>query len=99
MPERLEVLAVAERFGENLRRVRRREDLSQDELARRASLHRTYIGMLENGHQACGIAVLVRLAGALGIAPGELLDGIGWVPGPEAEGAFAFGSGSISQEQ
>jgi transcriptional regulator with XRE-family HTH domain len=32
---------VAERFGENLRRVRRREGLSQEQLAIRASLHRS----------------------------------------------------------
>ncbi len=48
MTEREQALAVAERFGWNLRRVRRREDLSQERLARRASLHRTEIGKLEN---------------------------------------------------
>jgi transcriptional regulator with XRE-family HTH domain len=38
---------VAERFGDNLRRTRRREGLSQEQLAARASLHRTEIGRLE----------------------------------------------------
>jgi transcriptional regulator with XRE-family HTH domain len=92
MPERDEALAVAGRFGENLRRVRRREDLSQERLAKRASLHRTEIGLLEKGERVCRIDTLVRLAGAMAVPPGELLEGIGWLPGPETDGAFAFTS-------
>jgi transcriptional regulator with XRE-family HTH domain len=91
------VEAVAVRFGENLRRVRRREGLSQEQLAARASLHRTEIGVLERSRRVCRIDTLVRLAGALAVPPGELLDGIAWVPGPQPRGAFVFGSGSISR--
>jgi transcriptional regulator with XRE-family HTH domain len=80
--------AVADRLGENLRRVRRREGLSQEQTAVRASLHRTEIGLLEHGERVCRIDTLIRLAGAMGVAPGELLDGIGWIPGPETEGTF-----------
>jgi transcriptional regulator with XRE-family HTH domain len=87
--------AVAERFAANLGRVRRREGLSQEELAVRASLHRTEIGRLESGGRACRIDTLIRLAGAMAVPPGELLDGIAWVPAPERHGAFAFGSSSI----
>ncbi|HEX4730521.1 MAG TPA: helix-turn-helix transcriptional regulator [Solirubrobacterales bacterium] len=90
MPQRRSDLAVAERFGENLRRVRKREDLSQEKLAKRASLHRTEIGLLEKGLRVCRIDTLIRLAGAMAIPPGELLDGIYWVPGPETEGSFSF---------
>lgn len=96
MPEREQALAVSERFGRNLRRVRNREDLSQERLARRASLHRTEIGLLEKGERVCRIDTLVRLAGAMAVPPGELLDGMVWVvPGPEPEGAFAFGTSTI----
>jgi hypothetical protein len=31
-------------------------------------------------------------SGAMAVPPGELLDGIHWVPGPEREGAFTFDS-------
>ena len=86
---------MAERFGRNLRRVRRREGLSQEELAVRASLHRTEIGLLERGERVPRIDTLLRLAGSMAIPPGELLDGIDWVPPPEVIGAFAFGSISI----
>jgi transcriptional regulator with XRE-family HTH domain len=87
---------VAERFGNTLRRVRRREGLSQEQLALRASLHRTEVGRLERGERVCRIDTLIRLASAMSVPPGELLVGIDWVPGPETEGTFAFGSNSIS---
>jgi transcriptional regulator with XRE-family HTH domain len=82
---------VAERFAENLRRVRRREDLSQEQLAKRASLHRTAVGLLERGGRTCRIDTLIRLACAMDVSPGELLDGIDWIPGPEMEGTFSIG--------
>lgn len=96
MREEGQVPAVAERFGENLRRIRRREGLSQEQLAVRASLHRTAIGLLENGQRVCRTDTLIRLAGAMAIRPEELLDGIAWVGGPEPKGAFAFGSRPIA---
>jgi transcriptional regulator with XRE-family HTH domain len=84
---------VAGRFGENLRCVRRREGLSQEELAARASLHRTEVGKLENAERVPRIDTLLQLAGAMAIAPGELLEGIFWVPGPKPQGPFTFTSG------
>jgi transcriptional regulator with XRE-family HTH domain len=93
MPERDQALAVAGRFGENLRRVRKREDLSQERLAKLASLHRTEIGLLEKGERVCRIDTLIRLAGAMDVPPGELLDGIAWIPAPENGGTFSFNPG------
>jgi transcriptional regulator with XRE-family HTH domain len=85
--------AVAERFGENLRRVRRRECLSQEQLAARAALRRTEVGKLERAGRVCRIDTLIRLAGAMAVPPGELLEGIDWVPGPEPSGAFVLRAG------
>jgi ribosome-binding protein aMBF1 (putative translation factor) len=81
---------VALQFGENLRRARRRRGLSQEELAVRASLHRTEIGMLENGLRVARITTLIQLAGALKIEPSELIAGIGWTPGGILGGSFGF---------
>jgi transcriptional regulator with XRE-family HTH domain len=92
MPQKRRDLAVADRFGRNLRRVRRREDLSQEELGERAGLHRTEVGKLEKGKRVPRIDTLIRLAGAMAVPPGELLDGIDWVPVPKAVGSFPFGS-------
>jgi transcriptional regulator with XRE-family HTH domain len=95
---REEALVVADEFGWNLRRMRRRHDLSQDRLASRAALHRTAIGKLENGERVCRIDTLIRLGGAMKIPPGDLLDGILWVPGPESTGAFSFAATARSED-
>jgi transcriptional regulator with XRE-family HTH domain len=93
MPGRAQGRKVADRFGRNLRRVRRREGLSQARTAARASLDRTEIGLLERGERVPRIDTLIRLAGALAVPPGELLDGIDWIPGPPtADGTFDFGT-------
>ena len=78
-----------------LRRIRRREDLSQEQLAKRSSLHRTEIGFLERAERVCRIDTLMKLAGAMAVPPEELLDGIAWVSGPEPYGTFIFGTTTI----
>lgn len=83
-------LEVARQFGENLRRARRRADLSQEQLGSRASLHRTAIGLLERGARMPRIDTLVKLATALRIPPSELIEGIAWTPGTAEAGAFSI---------
>lgn len=79
---------IAGRFGENLTRCRRHAKISQEELGIRASLHRTQIGVLERGGRLPRIDTLIKLAGALGVSPGDLLDGIVWRPGSANVGGF-----------
>ncbi len=90
---------VAARFAENLRRIRLIERLSQDQMAQRASLHRTEIGLLESGKRVCRIDTLIQLAGAVAIPPEEFIEGIIWVPKPETKGAFSFYSRPFSQRR
>ena len=80
--------AVAERFTHNLLRARKSADLTQEEIAFRAALHRTEIGLLERGLRIPRIDTLVKLAGALGVEPAVLLDGISWEPGDYRPGGF-----------
>jgi transcriptional regulator with XRE-family HTH domain len=75
-------------FGENLARCRRRANMSQEELGIRASLHRTEISQLERGLRVARIDTLLKLAGALGVAPSELIAGIDWSPGSATAGRF-----------
>jgi transcriptional regulator with XRE-family HTH domain len=82
---------VARRVGANLRRARERADLSQEELAVRASLHRTAVGQLERGERVARADTLVKLAGSLGIPPGDLLDGLKWEPGGTRVGRLSDG--------
>lgn len=81
---------VAERFGENLRRARRRGGLSQEQVAVRASLHRTEIGLLERGGRVARIDTLIQLAGAMSVPTADLLEGIHWTPGDYQGGSFEF---------
>jgi transcriptional regulator with XRE-family HTH domain len=73
-------VTVADRFGANLRRCRRRVRLSQEELAVAAGLHRNAIGKLENGERVPRIDTLVKLCGALETDAADLLRGIVWEP-------------------
>jgi len=60
-------------LGSNLRRLRKRQALSQEELAHRANVDRTYISSIERGVYAVTIDVLDRLARALDVEAWELL--------------------------
>ena len=87
---RLRSEEVAVKFGRNLFRCRRRAAMSQEELGKLASLHRTEIGLLEHGGRIPRIDTLMKLAAALAVSPAELLEGIHWVPGDSAKGSFAI---------
>jgi len=79
---------VAEQFGENLRRLRRRADLSQEEAAVRASLHRTEISHLERGQRIARVDTVAKLAAALEVDPGDFFAGIEWEIGDVRIGRF-----------
>lgn len=57
----------------NLRKKRREAGLSQEELAHRAGIDRTYISSLERSVYNAGIDVVDRLARELGLAAADLL--------------------------
>lgn len=65
-----------ERFAHNLRRERKRLDISQEELGFRCDLHRTEISLLERGQRDPRLATIVKLARALDVKVAELLKGI-----------------------
>lgn len=64
---------IRETFAKNLRAVRRDKGLSQEELAHRAELDRTYISALERNVYNPTIDVVGRLAEALRVEPATLL--------------------------
>ena len=71
---------AAQRFGRNLFMARRRAGYSQEELAALCSLHRTEIGLVENGRRLPRVDTLVKLISTLGIRADDLLGGIEWMP-------------------
>jgi transcriptional regulator with XRE-family HTH domain len=62
-----EVLAL------NVRKYRRDQGLSQEELAHRAGVDRTYISSIERRRYAASVDVLDRLARVLGVEAADLL--------------------------
>ncbi|MEQ1726100.1 MAG: helix-turn-helix transcriptional regulator [Sphingopyxis sp.] len=65
---------IRERLAKNLRQLRQKKGWSQEAFADEAGLHRTYISDLERGARNPTISVVDKLAAALGVTPGRLLD-------------------------
>ncbi len=60
-------------FAEVLREIRQEKGLSQEELADRAGLHRTYISQVERGLKSPSLRSLEQIAQALGVPASALL--------------------------
>ncbi|MFG1266277.1 helix-turn-helix domain-containing protein [Xanthobacter aminoxidans] len=66
-------MEIREVFARNLRAARLAKGLSQEELAHRAGIDRTYISSLERSVYHASIDVVDRLASALDLDAAELL--------------------------
>ena len=67
-------MSVTKRVGANLRRVREAEGISQEDLAGRAGLHRTYVSGVERGVRNPTVKVLDKIAKALKVKPSVFLE-------------------------
>lgn len=61
-------------FGRRVRTLRLARGFSQEELAERAGLHRTYVSSLERGQRNVGLDNIHALARALDVTPAELFE-------------------------
>jgi transcriptional regulator with XRE-family HTH domain len=66
-------MEIREVLALNLRKLRQAKGLSQEELAHRAEIDRTYISALERSVYAAGIDVVERLARVLDVEAADLL--------------------------
>jgi transcriptional regulator with XRE-family HTH domain len=62
------------KFGNKVREQRVALGLSQEELAERAGVHRTYIGMIERAEKNITLGNIEKIAKALGISLGDLMN-------------------------
>lgn len=68
--------SVNDALGRAISKLRQNLRLSQEELANRAGIHRTYVSQLERGIKSPTLAVLIKLARALETKPSRLLRSI-----------------------
>lgn len=61
-------------LGSNLRDARKRLGLTQEQVAERSGVHPTEVSRIEAGKRDPRVSTLLRLARALEVRPGELLD-------------------------
>ena len=64
--------AHLKRFGNRVRTLREQTGLSQEALAAKAGIHRTYMGSVERGERNISLRNIIRLAEALGVHPRDL---------------------------
>lgn len=66
-------LKILKNFGDVIRARRESLDnMSQEELADKAGMHRTYIGGIEQGRRNLGLLNIIKIAKALEIQPEDL---------------------------
>ena len=62
------------KFGENVRKLRKLKGISQEELAHRAGVHRTYIGMIERAEKNITLLNIKKITSALEVNIRELMN-------------------------
>ncbi len=65
---------LAKKFGKRVREMREKKDLSQEMLASKAGVHRTYVGMIERGEKNVTLNSAEKFARALGVKVRDLID-------------------------
>lgn len=73
MDERVKIQKLRQEFGLVIRRKRHKLNISQEEFADRANIHRTYVSSIELGKVEVGIGVAYKLAKALNIPLSKLI--------------------------
>jgi transcriptional regulator with XRE-family HTH domain len=68
-------------FGDRVRQRRHELGWSQEQLALKADINRTYIASLESGRRNPSLDLIARLAAALKIDAGELVSGLQRIKG------------------
>jgi len=64
---------ILEKFGENVKRLRKEKKISQEQLADLAGIERSYMGTIERGQRNPTLLKVYKIAKALKVSAGKLL--------------------------
>ena len=67
------VKSTAQKFGENMKKIRTEKAMSQGDICRALGLDRAYISNVENGKQNLTISTMEKVAKVLGVSVDTLL--------------------------
>jgi len=67
------MLKISKKLGANIKKIRIIKKMSQGDICRKLKMDRSYMSAIESGKKNITLAVLDRLAEALGVAPHALL--------------------------
>ncbi|HVX33540.1 MAG TPA: helix-turn-helix transcriptional regulator [Solirubrobacterales bacterium] len=76
------------RFVANVERRREELGCSREELAERAGVEGARLEAILRGDAEAHVDSVYRLAGALGVSPGTLYEGVAWVPDGDGGGEY-----------
>ncbi len=65
--------STAQKFGENMKKIRFEKGMTQGDICRSLELDRAYISNVENGKQNLTISTMEKVAKALGVSIDQLL--------------------------
>ena len=64
---------IRKNFGDRVRELRTAQGLSQEVLAQKAGLHRTYIGSVERGERNISLENILKIASALSVSISSIM--------------------------
>ncbi len=64
---------ILKQFGDKVKKLRKAKGWSQEELAKKSGLHRTYIGSIERSERNVSLINIVRIAKALSASIDKLI--------------------------
>lgn len=67
-----------DRFSVNLKKARKKANISQEELSERCDVHRTEISLLERAGREPRLGTIVKLAAGLDVSVESLCTGMAW---------------------
>lgn len=86
---------IYRKVGALVRSRREHLGLTQEELGEAAGMHPSFIGQIERGVKRCSLQTLVRLAGALGVRLGDLIE----EPLPERDKGWESKIGALLRDK